>query len=243
MGNNNKNKNNSKDYREVELNSPFSYLKKFWYYIWYDDSFGSYIANFAFAFVFIKYILFPTLGFILGTNFPIVAIVSGSMEHKIVNGQICEHRIIADGSESLNFDDWWNYCGNYYQNVFSLNKSDFENFEYKNGLNIGDVLVLRGKEPSEIEVGEVLIFIPQDRNFYLTKGPVIHRVVYKWQDENGKYHFQTKGDHNSKSFNNFENDIIEDDVLAVSGVRIPYIGYAKIALSNVFFFLTGKGGF
>ena len=232
-----------KNHKDVELNSIFSYFKKFWYYIWYDDSFGSYIANFAFAYVSIKFIIFPLLGFILGTQFPIVAIVSGSMEHKIVNGQICDDRKIATGVENLNFDDWWEYCGNYYINNFNLTKSEFSDFEYKNGLNIGDVLVLRGKEPSKIDIGEVLIFIPQDRNFYLTKGPVIHRVVDKWTDENGKVHFQTKGDHNSKSFNGFENDIIEDDVLAVSAVRVPYLGYAKIWMSQIFFFLTGKGGY
>jgi hypothetical protein len=238
----NKKVKDNRDYKLVELKGPLSYFKKFWFYIWYDDSFGSYIANFAFAYVFIKFILFPGLGLLLGTNFPIVAIVSGSMEHKIVNGQICEDRIIATGTDKLNHDDWWDYCGDYYVDNFNLTQDDFKNFEYKNGLNIGDVLVLRGKNPEDVEVGEVLIFIPQDRNFYLTKGPVIHRVVKRWEDENGKFHFQTKGDHNSKSFQNFENDIIEDDVLAVSAVRIPYIGYAKIVLSNIIFFVTGRGG-
>ena len=238
----NKKVKDNRDYKQVELKGPLSYIKKFWFYIWYDDSFGSYIANFAFAYVFIKFLLFPGLGLLLGTNFPIVAIVSGSMEHKVVNGQICNDRIIATGTESLNHDDWWDYCGDYYVDNFNLSKDEFENFEYKNGLNIGDVLVLRGKSPKDVEVGEVLIFIPQDRNFYLTKGPVIHRVVKKWEDENGKFHFQTKGDHNSQSFQNFENDIIEDDVLAVSAVRVQYIGYAKIMLSNTIFFLTGRGG-
>lgn len=233
----------NRNHKDVELDSILSYFKKFWYYIWYDDSFGSYIANFAFAYVSIKFVLFPLLGLILGTNFPIVAIVSGSMEHKIVNGQICEDRIIASGNENLDYDEWWDYCGDYYVDNFNLSKEQFLDFEYKNGLNIGDVLILRGKEPKNIDVGEVLIFIPQDRNFYLTKGPVIHRVVKKWEDENGKIHFQTKGDHNSKSFENFENDIIEDNVLAVSAVRVPYIGYAKIVLSNLIFFATGRGGF
>lgn len=238
----NKKNDDGKDYRKVKLNSPFSYFKKFWFYIWYDDSIGSYIANFASAYVFIKFLLFPSLGLILGTSFPIVAIVSGSMEHKVVQGKICDNQIISSSTNNLNQDEWWDYCGDYYVDNFNLTKSDFENFEYKNGLNIGDVLVLRGKDVSKIEIGEVLIFIPQDRNFYLTKGPVIHRVVNKWQDENGKYHFQTKGDHNAKSFENFENDIIEDDVLAVSVVRVPYIGYAKIMLSNVIFMITGRGG-
>jgi len=231
----------SKNYRNVEIKSYFSYLKKFWYYIWYDDSFGSYVANFVFAYIFIKFLLFPTMGFILGTDYPIVAIVSGSMEHKIVNGQICANKIISSNKD-LDYDSWWSNCGDYYEKNFNLSKEEFLSFEYKNGLNIGDVLVLRGKEPKNIDVGEVLIFIPQDKNFYLTKGPVIHRVIKKWVDDNGKTHFQTKGDHNSKSFKNFENDIIEDNVLAVSGVRIPFIGYAKIWMTNIIYFVTGIGG-
>ncbi|NQZ84912.1 MAG: hypothetical protein HRU03_04275 [Nanoarchaeales archaeon] len=232
----------SKNYKLVELKSPLSYFKKFWLYIWYDDSIGSYIANFAFAYVFIKFLLFPVLGLLLGTSFPIVAIVTGSMEHKVVQGSICNNKIIASGVTSLDEDEWWDHCGNYYVDNFNLTQDDFKNFEYSNGLDIGDVLILKGSEPENIEIGEVLIFIPQDRNFYLTKGPVIHRVVNKWKDEDGKFHFQTKGDHNSKSFENFENDIIEDNVLAVSAVRIPYLGYVKIVLTNVIFFVSGYGG-
>lgn len=234
------NKKVSKNHKDVELKDLKSYFKKFWYYIWYDDSFGSYVANFAFAYIVIKFLLFPGMGFILNTDYPIVAIVSGSMEHKIVSGKICDKGIISS-NKNLDFDTWWSYCSSYYEENFNLTKAEFEKFEYKNGLDIGDVLVLYGKNVKKIEVGEVLIFIPQDENFYLTKGPVIHRVVKKWTDENGKIHFQTKGDHNRESFNNFENDIIEDNVLAVSLINIPYIGYAKIVLTNLIYFVLGRG--
>jgi len=215
-------------------------LQKFWKYIWYDDSFGSYIANFAVAFIFIKFILFPSLGFVLNNDYPIVAIVSGSMEHKIVDGVVCDVNDL-NGDMNLDHGEWWSYCGDYYEENFNLNQQDFLEFEYKNGLNIGDVIILYGKSHEKIEVGEVLIFVPQDRNFFIAKGPVIHRVIKKWTDDTGKIHFQTKGDHNSKSFTNFENDIIEDDVIGVAAVRIPYIGYAKIFLNNVFLMVTGRG--
>lgn len=236
MGKNKQNKNSAD---ESMMKNVVSNMKKFWRYIWYDDSFGSYIANFVVAFIFIKFMLFPSLGFILNNDYPIVAIVSGSMEHKIVDGVVCDTFNLGE-DVSLNHDGWWNYCGSYYENEFDLNKEDFENYEYKNGLNIGDVIVLYGKNPSKIDVGEVLIFVPQDRNFFIQKGPVIHRVIKKWTDENGKIHFQTKGDHNSKSFNNFENDIIEDDVIGVAAVRVPYLGYAKILLNKVFLVITGR---
>ena len=66
------------------------YWKRFWRFIWYDDSALSYILNFAFAFVVIKFLFFPAIGFALNNDYPIVAIVSGSMEHKIVDGRICD---------------------------------------------------------------------------------------------------------------------------------------------------------
>lgn len=208
------------------------YLKKFWNYIWHDESLGSYILNFAVAFIVIKFMFFPIIGFALNNDYPIVAIVSGSMEHKVVSNRVCNIHIADIKSMRLNYDEWWNYCGNYYETNYNLTKEVFYEFEYKNGLNIGDVMVLYGKDPKKIEVGEVLIFIPQDRNFFETKGPVIHRVVEKWSDENNKIHFRTKGDHNPQSIQNFENDITEDNVIGVSIARIPFIGYAKILLNQ-----------
>lgn len=216
----------------IKLKDLLNYLKKFWNYIWHDDSLGSYILHFIFAFVVIKFMLFPVIGFALNNDYPIVAIVSGSMEHKVVYNRVCNVHIADIQSKSLDYDEWWNYCGSYYQSNYNLSKETFSQFEYKNGLNIGDVMILYGKDPQKIEVGEVLVFIPQDKRFFEQKGPVIHRVVQKWTDENGKIHFRTKGDHNPVSIDNFENDIIEDNVIGVSVARVPFIGYAKILLNN-----------
>lgn len=219
-------------------------VKKFWDFLWNDDSLLSYVLNFALAFIFIKYLFFPGLGLVLHNDYPVVAIVSGSMEHKIVKNydssgnslpfvSICDKNF-ADFSlkGSVNFDNWWGYCGDYYEKNYNLTKTDFESYPYQNGLNIGDVMVLYGEEPKDIEVGEVLVFVPNSREFFEQMGPVIHRVVQKWQDEDGKYHFRTKGDHNGQSFDNFEEDISEDQVIAVAKFRVPFIGYAKLALTN-----------
>ena len=207
-------------------------FKKFWNYTWHDDSFGSYISALLVSIVLIKFIIFPTLGLVFNTDYPIVAIVSGSMEHKVTNGFICSNRIEGVNNQKLNLKDYWNYCGDYYENNFNLNYYDFEEFKYKNGLNIGDVMVLFGKNTQNIQIGEVLVFIPQDERFYQTKGPVIHRIVNIYE-ENGKRYFQTKGDHNGQSFVNFENKISEDKVIGVAVFRIPYLGYPKLWLSNI----------
>lgn len=243
-------------------------LKNFWNYIWHGTSFTSYIVFFIVVFFFIKVILFPSIGFLLNNNYPIVAIVSGSMEHKIVPvyscqyesknilfglgpekrvctkkifsySQVCDVNFAQEIKTNLNYDEWWKYCGSYYEENFNLEKETFKNFDYQNGLNIGDVMLLYGKEPQDIKLGEILVFVPQDKVFFETKGPVIHRVVKIWQDEEGKYHFQTKGDHNKESFENFENDITQDNIIGVPIVRIPYIGYAKLLLSKALSYILG----
>ncbi len=212
-------------------------MKKFWKFMWYDDSVLSYILAFFFAFLFVKFIFFPSLGFVLGSDYPVVAIVSGSMEHKIVNSNICGNSVFDTNSKKLNFDEYWVLCGSYYESRYNITKSEFENYEYKNGLNIGDVMVLRGKDFDKIEKGDILIFIPNDRTFFNNFGPLIHRVVHKWQDEEGNYHFQTKGDNNAHMIESYEKDIPQEDVLGVALIRIPWLGYPKILLNKVFGFL------
>ena len=104
-------------------------LKKTWYFIWEDDSIWSWLVNIVFAFVLIKFIVYPALGFMLGTSFPVVAVVSSSMEH------------------NANFDECW-----------SIEKDDFKSYIFKNGFNKGDIIVLRGSKPERIKVGEVIVF-------------------------------------------------------------------------------------
>lgn len=210
--------------------SPF---RKFWDYLWHSDSIGSYILNFLVAFLFIKFIFFPAIGFALSTDYPIVAIVSGSMEHKITNHDICDTRVVDVEDQRLSYDQWWEFCGDYYVDNFNITKEEFNEFPYDNGLNIGDVMILYGKDPDKIDVGDVLVFIPEDRNFFEQKGPVIHRVV-EIREENSEKIFQTKGDHNPLSFPNFETEINEDEIIGVGVVKIPFVGYAKIMLNELY---------
>ncbi len=231
--------------------SPWGQIKRFWDYMWNDDSFGSYVVNFIFAFLVIKYIMFPVIGFAFNNDYPIVAIVTGSMEHKIVDGRVCDKIIVDVKNKNLNIDEYWSLCGNYYETNFNMNKEQFKEYDYTNGLNIGDVMILYGKNPQKIEVGEILVFIPQDKMvngesyFFNNYGPVIHRIVNKYEDEQtGKIYFQTKGDHNPISQPRFETEIPEEDVIGVAVARIPKIGYVKLAfvyIVDIFLYIiTGK---
>lgn len=176
--------------------------KRVWYFVWEEDSIWSWIVNVILAFILIKYIVYPGLGFLLGTTHPIVAVVSGSMEH--------------DGK----FDDWWAIHQEYYR-AFNISKEEFLLFQFKNGFNKGDIMILVGKNPKKIDVGDVIVFNGG------RKDPIIHRVIRKWE-ENGKIYFQTKGDHNMQSMQDLELKIPESQVIGHALFRVPLLGYIKI---------------
>ena len=154
-------------------------LKKTWWFIWEDDSVLSWIVNVILAFVLIKFIVYPGLGLIVGTNYPIVAVISGSMEH--------------DGS----FDNWWESPAACQQelctqekfyNLYGISKSEFEEFKFNHGFNKGDIIFLRNVKDSEI--GDVLVFMSPYK-----PEPIIHRIIKISVEDNGKIYL-TKGDHN-----------------------------------------------
>ena len=191
-------------------------LKKAWHFIWEDNSVWSWIANIALAFILIKFIVYPGLGFALQTSHPVVAVVSESMEH---NG---------------NFDEWWemanerrpvgNAVVDKWYTANGIEKEEFAEFPFKNGFNKGDIIVLKGKKPENIDVGDIIVFWSAKRD------PIIHRVVKKWQ-ENEAYYFQTKGDNNPlpiKSASLDETRVSQAQVVGNAIFKIPLLGYIKI---------------
>ncbi|MEA3430781.1 MAG: signal peptidase I [Nanoarchaeota archaeon] len=186
---------------------------KIWYFIWEDDSVWSWLVNILLAFVIIKFLVYPGLGLALSTDHPIVAVISPSMEH--------------DG----NFDQWWSssaYCNNNYcsqeqwYSMYNISKEDFREFQFRNGFNIGDIIVLKGKKPKDIKKGDVMVF---DIGRQI---PIIHRTVDTWE-ESGTYYFTTKGDHNPKIFEEIgERKISQDQFIGKAWFRIPWLGYVKI---------------
>lgn len=125
-------------------------LQKVWYFIWEDDSIWSWLVNVLLAIVLIKFIVYPGLGFLLGTTHPIVAVVSGSMEH--------------DGS----FNDWWASQQEWYFDK-AITKERFQTFPFTNGFNKGDIMILY--RPTYLKLGDVIVFRTSRPE------PIIHRIV------------------------------------------------------------------
>ncbi len=183
-------------------------LKKLWYFIWEDDSIWSWVVNIVLAFILIKFIIYPGLGFMFQTSYPVVAVVSSSMEH--------------EGS----FDDWWEsnaICSGQtctqeqWYLLKEINEETFKTFKFKNGFNKGDIMVLFGTEPKNIKIGDVLVFQSREK-----PDPIIHRVV-----EIDNTTFQTKGDHNTHQ-GSLDQDITEENVIGKAVFRIPLLGWIKI---------------
>lgn len=201
-------------------------FKKVWNFIWHSNSIWSWIVNIILAFIIIKFIVYPLLGLVLATSHPIVAVVSESMEH------------------DQSFDQWWLSQNQWYEKE-GITKEVFQTFPYQNGFNKGDIMVLYGKDPGKIEVGDILVFDARQAN------PIIHRVVLKWYLQ-GEYHFKTKGDHNLNSIQNYvntrgqplgkdvpgaieildETDISENEVIGIGVLRIPFLGWIKVLFTD-----------
>ena len=183
-------------------------LKKFWKFVWQDDSVASWVVAFVLAFLIVKFIVYPVIGLAFGTSYPIVAVVSGSMEH------------------DQPFDEWWDLNEGWYESNGIL-KSDFQEFIFSNGFNKGDIIFLKGSKPKDIKAGDVIVFEST------TAYPVIHRVVKAWEDD-GQYYFQTKGDHNGDSDPGLkELEIDESRVLGKTLFKVPKLGWVKLVFVEI----------
>lgn len=191
-------------FKPTKKKVPKTTWQKIWYFIWDDDSVWSWIVNVVIAFVLIKYLIYPGLGFAFGTTHPVVAVVSGSMEHKIAldsRGNLNLCGTYYEKKEAVDYDFYWDVCGSFYGN-HNITKDQFSKFIFKSGFNTGDIIVLIGKNPDKIDIGDVIVFRSQQAD------PIIHRVIHKWK-EGDKTYFTTKGDHNA--------GIIEDVFVVQSG--------------------------
>lgn len=177
-------------------------------------------------------LLIPTLKVAFDNDYPVVLMVSGSMEHKIVDNRICDSYVSEIQNKNLNLNEWWEYCGNIYSSSFNIEKSDFEAYPISNGFNVGDILIIKNINSNDLNVGDVILFYPQNEVWKETNGPIPHRIVKKWE-ENGKMYFSTKGDHNFNSFENFEDKIPQEDVVGKVIFKIPKLGYLKIILNKI----------
>ncbi len=189
-------------------------LGKIWKFIWNGKGVASFIVQIAIIFILIRFIVYPGLGLILGTSLPIVAVVSGSMEH------------------NADFDSWWesSCCsgpacpvrdaqGTLYREL-NITKEQFKTFPLRNGFNKGDIIVLRSAK--ETDRGDIIVFSVAGQ-----AEPVIHRVVTQKETTT-----KTKGDNNCIS-GSFEQAIKEEHIIGKALFRIPYIGYVKLIFTDI----------
>lgn len=81
----------------------------------------------------------------------------------------------------------------------------------------GDLLVVRGAEMDQIEIGDVIVFTRPDHRV-----PVVHRVIEKKDT-----YVATKGDNNALQLP-FEKKITFDRIKGKAVFAIPKIGYLRI---------------
>lgn len=206
-------------------------IKKFWRYAHDENVYLGWAIDFIAAILIIQLVVFPLLSFSLGTDLPVVAVVSTSMEHNInVNerGQYFMCGSTFATRESVDFDFWWSNCGSWYEENTDISKETFQSFSFSNGFNEGDVMIVKGTSIEDIEIGQVLVFEASRRSI-----PIIHRVVDI--NENDEIILQAKGDNNGDVFSALGEDrITEDKVIGVAIGRIPFVGLLKIYTSRLF---------
>ncbi len=193
-------------------------LKKIWNFIFHEDSLLSWLANIILAFLIVRFIIYPVLGFVLATPYPLVAVISSSMDHTSLpsanaNYEICGKSFPDKTSSDIN--EYWNACGKFYEDKYDIEKFEFEKFPYSNGFKKGDIMILMGSK--DIKTGDVVVYLNPNYRY-----PIIHRVVQKYP-KNSITFYKTKGDHNPAA------DPMEVQQLVGKAVwRIPKLGYVKI---------------
>ena len=182
------------------------FWKNFWEVVWKDDSLKGWIISLVFLFIIIKFVFFPVLNLVTGTELPLAIVESCSMYHK--------------GDLFGNFDNWWNRHDSKYKD-FQIEKAEFSDFSLKRGFNKGDILFIIRAKPEKLEVGNIIIFNAEQRN------PIIHRII-SIKQENEKYVFSTIGDNNNGQLS-IEMKISEEQLVGKAVVKIfPFIGWGKL---------------
>jgi signal peptidase I len=125
----------------------------------------------------------------------------------------------------IDFDEYWEICDEWYLKNTDISKDEFRSFPFHNGFNTGDIMILKGRAPEDLKIGDIIVYQTNRPD------PIIHRIVNIWAEEE-EYFFQTKGDHNPSS-NGDEHKIAEDQIIGEAIIRVPYLGWVKIWFVNL----------
>jgi len=199
-----------KDEKEVKKG-----FKKFWYLLWEDNSIKGWLFSLIILFVFIKFIFFPFLNLVTGTQLPLAIVESCSMYHQ--------------GNIFSNFEDWFGRHESKYLGI-DISEPNFEKFSFKNGFSKGDILFIVKANPDKLKIGDIIAF-----NSGTGGTPVIHRIV-KIENQSGQLIFSTMGDNNAQMLtpnNNYggvdERTIIPSQLVGKAVFRVaPGFGWVKL---------------
>jgi len=112
------------------------------------------------------YLLNFGLGLVLGTDLPVVAVVSDSMTH--------------DVTTPLRHYE-------YLEEKYGFTKEEVDSWPITGGFLKGDALVIVGSETDELKPGDVIVYDIEGQST-----PIVHRIVEIGEDGD----IVTKGDHN-----------------------------------------------
>ncbi len=195
--------------RRCTYKDHLSWYGKVWHFLAHEDSWPSFFVDAILIILIGKFLVLPGIGLALGTDYPLVAVVSSSMDH-----------------QGIDFDGWWEASGRWYEE-HNITKDEFKEFYKPNGFKKGDAFVVKGITADQIKIGDVIVYsIPEKRE------PIIHRVVWINKDET----FATKGDANYAQFH-FENSVKMDQIEGKTVAWIPKFGWIKAGyedLKNMF---------
>lgn len=179
-----------------------SLFRKFWKWLWSSNSVLSWVVSFLLAFLIVRFIFYPLIGLLLGSSIPLVVIESGSMEH------------------FDSFDKWFEAQQEDYSKM-GITEEQVQEWRFRSGLNKGDIAMIKGRDFSKIKVGDVVVFRPPEQ-----KKAIIHRVVEVNLQQG---YIATKGDANIGQLS-IEKRISPEQIEGVAILRVPFIGWIKLAL-------------
>jgi len=153
-------------------------------------------------------VIFFLLNLLTGGNFKIGVAGSCSMYYQ--------------GNLFSNFDDWWENHGEKYSKIFLIDKEKFQSYKFKNGINMGDIILFYNTNPKNLKVGDVIIY-NKDKSQIL----ISHRII-KIYFLGDKRMFSTMGD-NNLNMEEFENEIKESQIIRKAVFKIaPYLEWIRI---------------
>lgn len=184
------------------------WYKELWHFLWNSNSILSWIVDIILMFLIVKFIIFPLMSLALATSLPFVIIESGSMEHQ------------------GDFDQWFSLHGSWYLEN-NITESEIEAWKWHDGLDKGDIIIVKGLKNYNYSVGDVIIFKVENQNT-----PIIHRIIER-KDANDTIMFSTKGDHNDGQLP-YEHNIEKEQIVGKAMTRIPKLGWVKLFFVDLF---------